>query len=145
MVHVSFLGLKITIHPARKAQLPLLLTKKVIIPAKYSDFANVFLKQSAKVFPEQTGINEHAFKLEEGKQPSYRPICSLGPVELKILKIYIETTLANNFIKASKSSAGARIIFVRKPDNSLCLFVDYQGLNNLTIKIGISCRWLASL
>ena len=30
----------------------LLLAKKVIVPAKYSDFANVFLKKSANVFLE---------------------------------------------------------------------------------------------
>ena len=36
--------------------------------------------------PENTGINEHAFELEVGKQLSYRPIYSLGPLELKTLK-----------------------------------------------------------
>ena len=33
-----------------------------------------------------------------------------------------------------KSPAGALILFVRKPNGSLWLCVDYQGLNNLIIK-----------
>ena len=94
-------------------------------------------------------MNEHAIELEEGKQPLFGPIYSLGPVELEILKTYIETNLANGFIRPSKSSAGAPILFDRKPDGSLRLCVDYRGLNNLTIKnqyplplIGKSLDWL---
>ena len=60
-----------TIHLTRKAQLALLLAKKVIVPAKYLDFADVFSKKSGNILPEQTGVNEHVIKLEEGKQPSY--------------------------------------------------------------------------
>ncbi len=33
--------------------------------------------------PENTGLNEHAIKLVEGKQPLYGPIYALSPVELK--------------------------------------------------------------
>ncbi len=62
------------------------------------------------------------------------PIYSLGPVELKTFKAYIKNNLANSFIKSSKSPAGAPILFEKKSDKSLRLFVDYRGLNNLTIK-----------
>ena len=112
----------------------LLLAKKVTVPAKYSDIANIFLGKSVNILPEQTGVNEHAIKLEKGKEPLYRPIYSLGPVELKSLKTYIETNMANNFIQASKLPASALILFVRKSNSSFCLCVNYWGLNNLTIK-----------
>ena len=39
--------------------------------------------------------------LKKYKQPSIRPIYSLKQVELEILKIYIETNLANSFIWSS--------------------------------------------
>ena len=84
--------------------------------------------------PENTGINEHAIELVEGKQPPYGPIYSLGPVELETLKAYIKTHLKTGFIRPSKSPAGAPILFDKKPDGSLRLCVDYQGLNNLTIE-----------
>ena len=104
------------------------------MPTEYSDFADLFSEKSENVLSERIGANEHAIKLEEGKQPPYGPIYSLGPVELETLKTYIETNLANGFIRASKSPAGAPILFVCKPDGSLRLCVDYRGLNNLTIK-----------
>ena len=119
------------------------------MPTKYLDFADVFLRKSVNVFPKQTGANEYAIKLEKGKQPPYGPIYSLEPVELEILKTYIETNLTNGFIRILKSSAGAPILFVRKANGSLCLCVDYQELNNFTIKnwyplllIGESLDWL---
>ena len=123
-----------TIHPARKAQLALLLAKKVTVPTNYLDFADIFLEKSVNVLPERTGANKYAIKLEEGKQLPYGPIYSLVPVELKTLKTYIKTNLSNSFIQASKPPADAPILFVRKPDGSLCLCVDYQGLNILIMK-----------
>ena len=84
--------------------------------------------------PENTGINDHSIELIESKQPQYAPIYSLGSVELETLKVYIEIHLKNGFIWPSKSPAGAPILFDKKPDRSLRLCVDYQGLNHLTIK-----------
>ena len=110
------------------------LTKKVTVPVKYSDFAEIILKELVKVLPEQTCINEHAIKLEEGKQPPYKPVYSLGLVELETFKIYIETNLANSFIQLSKFPTSAPIFFVHKPNNSFCLYVNYRGLSNLIIK-----------
>ncbi len=80
------------------------------------------------------GINNHSNELVDDQQPPYGPIYSLGPVELETLKAYIENNLANSFIRPSKSPARAPILFDKKPDGSLRLCIDYQSLNNLTIK-----------
>ena len=42
--------------------------------------------------------------------------------------------LSYGFIKQSTSTHGAPILFIRKKDGSLCLCIDYQGLNKLTKK-----------
>ena len=84
--------------------------------------------------PENTEMNEHAIKLEEGKQLPFELIYSLSSVDIETLKIYIEISLANSFIRLYKSPAGASILFDQKPDRSLCLYVDYWGFNNITIK-----------
>ena len=55
-------------------------------------------------------------------------------MELETLKAYIKTNLANRFIRLSKSPANAPILFDKKSDDSLRLYVNYQDLNNLTIK-----------
>ena len=137
VVHVAIREREeMTVDPGRKAQIGALLFDEAPteVPAEYSDYSDVFSAENAAELPENTGINEHAIELEEGKQPSFGPIYSLGPVELETLKTYIETNLANGFIRPSKSPAGAPILFDRKPDGSLRLCVDYRGLNNITIK-----------
>ena len=84
--------------------------------------------------PKNTSINKHAIELQNGKQSLYRPIYSLGPIELETLKIYIETLFKTGFIWLFKSPADASILFNKKSDNSLQLCVNYWGLNNPTIK-----------
>ena len=101
---------------------------------KYSDYRNVFLAENVAELPQKTGIKEFAIELEEGKQPPFRPIYSLGLVELETLKTNIEAILTNGFIRPFKFPIGAPILFHRKPNRSLRLCVDYWSLNNITIQ-----------
>ena len=136
VVHVAIREQKeMAMNPDRKAQIEAQSGAQVgallfdeaptKVLAKYSNDSNVFSTENAAELPENTKMNKHAIKLEEGKQPSFGPIYSLGPIELEMLKTYIKTNLANGFIWPSKSPAGAPILFDRKPDRSLRLCVDY--------------------
>ena len=85
---------------------------------KYADFAHVFLlKFAAKLL--KHGINDYVIDLVDDWQPPYGLIYSLEPVELEILKAYIENNLANGFIRSSKSSTISPIFFDKKPYSSL--------------------------
>ena len=55
-------------------------------------------------------------------------------MELKTSKTYNKTYLRPRFIWLFQSPANIPIFFDKKLDGSFCLCVDYQGLNNLTIK-----------
>ena len=46
-------------------------------------------------------------------------------MKLDILKAYIKTNLANDFIKLSKSSIDAAILFKQKSNNFLHLYINY--------------------
>ncbi len=83
---------------------------------------------------ENTGMNKHTIELIKEKQPSYEPIYTFSLVELETLKVYIITQLKTGFIWPSKWPADAPILFDKKSDGSLCLCVDYRGLNNFIIK-----------
>lgn len=107
---------------------------EVTIPFKYADYTDVFLPDSAAELPEYISINNYLIDLIDDKQPPYCLIYNPGPVELKKLKIYIETNLASSFIRPFKSSANTPILFICKKDDSFQLCVKYWGLNNLTIK-----------
>lgn len=77
-----------------KAQIVLLIVKKLIILAKYLDFTNVFLKESTIKFFKWSNINKYIVNLKPDKLSSYKPIHNLRPIQLKILKTYIKTNLA---------------------------------------------------
>ena len=127
VVHISFLSLrlKMMIYPAQDAQIALLLAKKVTVPVEYADFADVFLNKLTKVLPKRIKINKQVIELKEYKQPSYKPIYSLGLVKLKTLNTYIKTNLANSFIWLLKSPAITPILFVCKSNSRLYLHVNY--------------------
>ena len=118
------------------AQVRVLLFDKALLAvlAEYSNYSNVFSVENTAELLEHTKINDHAIELEETKQPLFRTIYSLGPVELKTLKTYIITNLANGFIRLFKSPANALILFDRKPNRNLHFCIDYRGFNNITIK-----------
>ena len=134
VVHITSFTLKMTIYLACKAQIALFLVEKLIILAKYLNFANIFSKKLAEILSKRVRVNKHAIKLKRDKQPPYRLIYSLGLVELEISKTYIKTNLANSFIKASKSLASTSILFIPKFNNSFFLFVNCKKPNNFTIK-----------
>ena len=127
---------KMPMYFERQSQIRALLFNKAPtkVLAEYSNYNNVFLVEYVAELPENTGINEHVIKLEEGKQPPFKPIYSLELVELEILKTYIKTSLVNGFIWSFKFLVRAPILFDRKPNRNLRLWVDYRSLNNLTIK-----------
>ena len=104
------------------------------VPAKYSNYSDVFSTENAAELPENTKINEYAIELEEAKQLLFGPIYNLDLVELETLKTYIKTNLTNGFIRLSKFPIEAPILFNRKQDRNLRFCVDYWGLNNITIK-----------
>ncbi len=101
---------------------------------KYTNFADIFSAKFATELFEYIEINDHAIELVDDQQLLYDPIYSLGLIELETLKAYIEINLANGFIKSSKSPTEALILFDKKPNGSLRLYIDYQDFNNLTIK-----------
>ena len=71
------------------------------------------------------GINKYVIKLVEGKQLLYGPIYSLSLMKIAILKTYIETYLKTRFIMPSKSPVSTPILFDKKPDRNLRLYVNY--------------------
>ena len=85
------------------------------IPSKYVDYADVFSPDLAMELLENTGINEHAIELIDGKQSLYGPIYSLGPTDLETLKAYIETHLKTGFIRPLSSLWVHPSFLIRSP------------------------------
>ncbi len=124
------------VYPSYPAQLELLPADQapIEVPPEYLDYTDIFLFDLMMELFENTNINEHTIELIEGKQSPYRLIYSLWPVELETLKTYIETHLKTGFIQPFKSPADTLIFFDQKSDGSFCFYINYWGLNNLSIK-----------
>jgi len=103
------------------------------IPAEYQDYADVFSKTEAHKLPEHRPY-DLSIPLQEGTAPPLLPVYNLSPLELDVLRMYIDENLRKGFIRHSQSPAGAPILFVKKADGSLRLRVDYRGINKITIK-----------
>ena len=78
--------------------------------------------------------HNHAIDLESDKTALYESLYNLNKTELTTLWDYIDINLLNNFIKSFKSFAEALILFIKKKDDILRLYVDYRSLNLVMIK-----------
>lgn len=58
----------------------------------------------------------------------------MAPAELKDLKEQFQKLLDQGFIRFSVSTWQAPVLFVKKKDGSLWLYIDYKELNKITIK-----------
>ena len=58
----------------------------------------------------------------------------MDAADLKELQLQLQELINKGFVRPSHSSWGAPILFVRKKDRSLRLWIDYWGLNQVTIK-----------
>ena len=103
------------------------------VPPDYHDFADVFSKSKADMLAPH---HEHDLKinLEEGTSPPLGATYSLSASELDFLHAFLHEHLAIGFIHPSSSAHAALVLFVCKKDGSLCLCVDFQGLNKITKK-----------
>ena len=116
MVHIAALAelTIMSIHPFCQAQVVSLTSEETGIPTEYFDFSNIFSLNSLANVPEPTGINDHFINLLDNKQPSYYSIYSLGPVELEILKTYIEVKLVVSLSLPSLLSVLRYYLFKKK-------------------------------
>lgn len=63
-------------------------------------------------------MNNHAIKLIENQQLSYKLVFSIDFIELETIKTFITTNLTNSFIKFSKFAIKISLLFIKKFDRN---------------------------
>ncbi|CAN4090602.1 unnamed protein product [Withania somnifera] len=58
----------------------------------------------------------------------------MAPVELPEPKVRLRDLLDKGFIRSSVSPWGAPVLFVKKKDGSMRMYIDYRRLNKVTVK-----------
>ena len=77
---------------------------------------------------------DFCIELHLGTSPISMALHRMAPVELQELKVQIHELLGKGFIRPSTSPWGALVLFAKKKDKTLRLYIDYRQLNKVTIK-----------
>ncbi|GJW45339.1 putative reverse transcriptase domain-containing protein [Tanacetum coccineum] len=96
------------------------------------NFPNVFPNELSGLPPEREV--EFTIKLIPGAQPISKAPYKITPVELKELKYQLQELLERGFIRPSVSLWGALVLFVKKKDGSMRLYIDYRELNRIIVR-----------
>ena len=97
-----------------------------------NSFSEVF-EDPPDELPPDRGVT-HTIPLEEGAQPSWRPIYRLSPAEQQEAKRQVQEFLQKSWVEPSTSPFGAPILFVQKKGGGLRMCIDYRALNKMTVK-----------
>ena len=103
------------------------------VPLEYYNFADVFRKSKASILAPHCKHNLK-IKLEEGASPPLGTTYSLSPSKLESLWMFLDEHLVMGFIRPSFSAHAALVLFVHKKNGSLCLCINFRGLNKITKK-----------
>jgi len=103
------------------------------IPEEYHEYADVFSKSKAETLAPHRPYDLR-IDLEKDSHSLVRTIYSLSKFEQEALKEFIDKNLTNGFIRSTSSPHGALVLFVKKKDSFLRLYVDFCRLNKITKK-----------
>lgn len=69
-----------------------------------------------------------------GSEPPSKALYRLNQIELVKIKKQLSELLAMGYIRTTKSSYGAPVLFAKKNDGKLRLCVDYKAFNKMTVR-----------
>jgi hypothetical protein len=136
-----------TIYSRRNCQLFIIIIKDInrylqnasppkprdLLPKELKDYADVFSLKKAEKLPLYRNY-DHNIRLQKDKTPSFGPLYPMFRNELIALKKWLKENLRKGFIRPSLLFAAFPVLFVKKADKGLHFCVDYQKLNNISVK-----------
>ncbi|KAL0543974.1 hypothetical protein IC582_019084 [Cucumis melo] len=96
------------------------------------EYPDVFSDELPRLSPPRE--IDFAIELEPDTAPISRAPYRRAPAELKEMKVQLQELLDKGFIRPSASPWGAPVLFVKKKDESMRLYIDYRELNKVTVK-----------
>jgi hypothetical protein len=103
------------------------------IPERYRDFKDVVSKEASNTLLLHQ-VYDYKIDLEKENKLGYTPLYKITTAELEETKQYLLDNLYKGFIEPSHVLFAVPILFVKKPDSSLRLCIDFRKLNAITRK-----------
>jgi hypothetical protein len=104
------------------------------MPEDYHDLLHVALPKEAEKLPPHRSY-DHKIELIPGNQLPYSRNRPMSPMELRVIKRWLDDNLAKNFIRPSTSQVASPVLLAKKPGGGgVRICVDYRGINNVTLK-----------
>lgn len=104
------------------------------IPPEYADFKRLFEKESDEEALPPHQPWDHEIKIQEGKHPTKEPLRPTTTRKAEAIRRYVDEGLRKGHIRESDSPAGYALHIVPKRENEDRVYVDYRGLNAITVK-----------
>ena len=105
----------------------------------YQAFLKAFDPTEARTLPPHRPGIDHEIPIEKDangneKELPWGPLYNMSREQLLVLRKTLTDYLDKGFIRVSKSSAAAPVLFAKKPGGGLRFCVDYRALNEITSK-----------
>nr|GEU48103.1 hypothetical protein [Tanacetum cinerariifolium] len=104
-----------------------------VIEQVLDEFKDVMTKELPKKLPPKREV-DHTIKLEPGSNPPVKAPYRMPPLELEELHNQFKELMDAGYIRPSEAPYGASVLFQRKKDGTLRMFIDYRSLNKVIIK-----------
>lgn len=101
-------------------------------PAWLSEYEDVFPEELSEMPPKREV--DHEIELVPRAQPTAKRAYKMSVLEAIELKEQLRQLLEQGFARPSVSPWGAPVLFQKNKDGTFRLYIDYRGLNQLTIK-----------
>jgi hypothetical protein len=103
------------------------------VPAEYIEFLDVFSK---KISDQPAPHRSYNYKivLESENTLGFSPLYKISIEELETLKRYFIKNLDKEFIAPSQFLFAAPVLFIKKKNSSLRLYINFRKLNIFTRK-----------
>ena len=96
------------------------------------EFLDVFPKELPSIpFEREVDLS---IEIVLGIAPMSRAPYRMTPTELKELKSQLQELMDKGFIRPSVSPWGAPVLFVKKKDGTLRMYINYRQINKVTVK-----------
>ena len=100
------------------------------VPVEYHDLKEVFCNSPATCLPPHRPY-DCAIDLKPGTTPPRGCLFLRSQPETEAIEKYLREALTTGIIRPSSSPAGAGFSFLGKKDGSLCLSINYWGINDI--------------